>query len=230
MSTHLHSRKLNAHNKTAWDLLYASTPKSVWGHKPVGFLIPHLPAPELLPPGDILDAATGEGRNLAPLLALGRPVTATDASASALAKIPADLAARVTRLQCDLAVIPVPDRTFAFVLLSDVVETLPEPAAVLGELRRLLVPGGLLLVNIPGDDDGISGIDMQPAPDRAWLYRGRYYYKFHSRAEAEALLANAGLELVTVQVIDWEEDAHPEFRSEPHTHRSLVLLARRPPA
>lgn len=218
---------LNHHNKSAWDELYASTKESVWGGSPVGFLAQHLPLAAALPPGAVLDAATGEGRNLPPLLGLGRPVTACDASAAALAKIPASLRQRVALVESDLADLPLPSASFGFVLLCDVVETLPEPVAVLRELRRLLVPGGLLLVNIPGDDDGITGIDMEPAEARGWLYRGRYYYRFYSRAEAEALLVEAGLELVESHVTTWHEEPHPHFRPDAHTHRSLILSARR---
>ncbi len=226
--SHPPTTEINAENKSAWNQLYASTPESIWGREPVGFLRRHLPAASVLPPGALLDAAAGEGRNLPPLLELGRPVTACDAAAAALAKIPAALRARVTILECDLAQLPLGDAQFAFILLSDVVETLPEPATVLTEMRRLLVPGGLLLVNIPGDDDGIAGIDMQPAPGHGWLYRGRYYYHFYGRAEAEALLAAAGLALVASEVSAWDEPPHPQFRPEPHAHRSRVLLARRP--
>jgi SAM-dependent methyltransferase len=219
---------LNQTNKSAWDRLYASTTHSVWGSTPVGFLAEHLPSADKLPPGGVLDAATGEGRNLPPLIALGRPVSASDSSAAALAKIPAPLRQSVTLVESDLAQLPLPDASFAFILLCDVVETLPEPVAVIRELRRLMVPGGLLLVNIPGDDDGIAGIDMQPVQTTGWLYQGRYYYRFYSRAEAESLLVEAGLELVESRVSTWQEEAHPHYRSEAHTHTSLILTARRP--
>lgn len=222
------SAELNNQNKSAWDELYASTSEPVWGDTPVAFLAQHLPRAEALPAGSVLDAATGEGRNLPPLLALGRPVTACDASAAALAKIPAPLRQRVTLVESDLADLPLPAAQFAFVLLCDVVETLPEPIPVLRELHRLLVPGGQILLNIPGDDDGITGIDMQPAGPHGWLYRGRYYYHFYSRAEAEALLVAAGLEPLERQVTTWSEAPHPHFRQDAHTHRSLILSARRP--
>ncbi len=194
---------------------------------PVGFLTKYLPPVTNLPPGAVLDAATGEGRNLPPLLALGRPVTACDASAAALGKIPAPLRQRVALVESDLAELPLPSASFAFVLLSDVVETLPDPVAVLRELGRLLVPGGLLLLNIPDSDDGIAGIEMEPTAANGWLYRGRYYFRFYSRAEAEALIVEAGLALVESHVATWHEEPHPHFRPEAHTHRSLILTARR---
>jgi SAM-dependent methyltransferase len=192
----------------------------------VGFLQPFLPDAASLPPGDVLDAAAGEGRNLPLLLGLGRPVTACDASASALAKIPPALAGSVHTVTCDLAHIPLPDARFAFILFCDVIETLPDPGPVLRELARLLVPGGLLLANIPGTDDGVAGVDMEPA-GAGWLYQEKYYYRFYNPAETDALLAQTNLIRVRDEAYEWIEHPHPHFRSVAHTHRSRILLARR---
>jgi SAM-dependent methyltransferase len=219
---------LNEDNKSAWDHLYASTPDLIWGREPVGFLRACLPRAAELPPGEVLDAGAGEGRNLPLLLSLGRPVSACDASVAALAKVPAASARRVTPIACELSCIPRPDATFAFVLLSDTLETLPEPLPVLQELRRVLAPGGLLLANIPDCDDEVFGVDMEPAGDTGWLYRHRYYYRFYSRPAAEALLGEAGFEAVSGRECAWTEPAHPHFRAEPHCHRSRIFLARRP--
>jgi SAM-dependent methyltransferase len=50
---------------------------------------------------------------------------------------------------CDLAAIPVEDARFDHVLLTQVLEHLPEPATVLGELHRVLKPGGTLWLTAP---------------------------------------------------------------------------------
>lgn len=227
MST-LHGASLEEENKTAWDQLYASTRELVWGAEPVAFLPRFLPIERDLPGGEVLDAAAGEGRNLPLLLRLGRPVTACDSSPSALSKIPPAFAGRVAPLVCELSAVPLPSERFAFILLSDTVETLPEPGPVLAELRRLLVPGGLLLANVPGPEDGIAGRDMAPAAGDGWLYRGRYFYRFYEQAEAEGLFARAGLEAAGCGDWSWGEPAHPHFRDAPHEHRSRIFLLRRP--
>ena len=219
---------LSDSNKSAWDDLYASTPELIWGREPIGFLPRLLPPASALPPGPILDAAAGEGRNLPVLLSLGRPVVAWDSSAAALAKIPPALRARVATEVCDLAQPPGAERRFALILLSDTVETLPEPQLVLAELCRLLVPGGLLLANVPAHDDGVAGVNMQPVNGGGWLYRGRYYYHFYTQAEGESLLADAGLELAASDDCLWDEAPHPQFREATHRHHSRVLLGRRP--
>ena len=50
---------------------------------------------------------------------------------------------------CDLTDIPVEDGRFEAVLFTQVMEHVPEPAAVLRELRRVLKPGGRILYTGP---------------------------------------------------------------------------------
>jgi SAM-dependent methyltransferase len=50
---------------------------------------------------------------------------------------------------CDLAKIPVEDERFDHVILTQVLEHIPEPAKVLAELHRVLRPGGTLWLTAP---------------------------------------------------------------------------------
>jgi SAM-dependent methyltransferase len=51
---------------------------------------------------------------------------------------------------CDLTgVIPYPDGSFDTILLSDVLEHLPEPMNCWREMSRVLAPGGKVLLNVP---------------------------------------------------------------------------------
>jgi len=216
-------------NKQAWDRLYARTRRLIWGREPIGFLAArlHLLAP-VGPDERVLDAATGEGRNLPALRRLGGRLHACDASARALRKIAPAHRAGVELVTCDLRALPYADGHFAFILLSDVVETLPDLDAALAEIVRVLAPGGRLLCNIPGLDDGIAGQDMRPLGDNRFLYQKRYFFQFLAPAAARALLERHGLRIELEETCRWSEPPHPGFRPTAHEHVSRVFLARRP--
>jgi len=217
-------------NIRAWDTLYGDTAEPVWGRTPVeaiGAFLPEVRA-ALGPAPRLLDAATGEGRHLGLLRRLPGGVCGCDASRRALAKVPADDRTGVLLLACNLAQLPLAARTFDLVLTWDTLETLPPIRAALAELRRVLRPGGLLLCNLPGPDDGISGTDMEPLGDGCYLYRGRYFYRFLEPDGARAVLEGAGFEVLRWEKCQWREEAHAGFRDEPHTHTSNVFLVSRP--
>lgn len=45
--------------------------------------------------------------------------------------------------------IPFPDGSFQFVFMLEVLEHVPNPFAVLSEIRRVLAPGGVLILSVP---------------------------------------------------------------------------------
>jgi SAM-dependent methyltransferase len=219
-------QRQNQANKEAWDQLYASTPNLVWGAGAVGFLEEFL-RPEIARGRSfrhVLDAGTGEGRNLSFLLTIAGALTACDASEAALAKMPAEVRRRVRLAHCDLAKTPFAPESFDFILLCDTVETLPVAAPVFREMRRILAPGGALVCNIPGPEGDVAGIDMTEIGQEEYLYRGRYFYRFFRDDEISALLAETGWAATRAETMTWTEPAHPGFRAETHQHRSRVFL------
>lgn len=50
---------------------------------------------------------------------------------------------------CDLTKVPVEDNSFYGVILSEVLEHIPEPELVLREAKRVLKPGGIALICVP---------------------------------------------------------------------------------
>jgi len=52
--------------------------------------------------------------------------------------------------ECDLtAPLPIDEMQFETVILSDVLEHIPEPLSLFNEVRRVLVPYGILIMNVP---------------------------------------------------------------------------------
>ncbi|MCB1061592.1 MAG: class I SAM-dependent methyltransferase [Verrucomicrobiae bacterium] len=220
-------------NKRAWDELYRDTPGSVWGSQPIPFVAEFLADIEsdLSSESRLLDAAAGEGRHVPVLLRSPGIVFACDASSHALEKI-AQFNGSVQRHQCDLAETPFADDFFDFISLIDTIETLPNPDVSLDEMHRILKPGGLLLCNIPGKEDNIAEVAMQPVGANeaaaSYLYQGTYFYRFYEETEALSLVKSCGFEVQRNEIRHWEEEAHPGFREYAHEHTSRVLLLRKP--
>ena len=135
---------LSRRNKQAWDELYGRTDRPVWGRLPIGFLDEFLGyiSPDLTPGSRVLDAGAGEGRNTPLLEATGARVSACDASLHGLRKLHAAFDASLGCAQCDLSALPLQDGVFDFVLLTDVIETLPDPDSALAEPGRVSSAAG----------------------------------------------------------------------------------------
>lgn len=225
--------ELDALNRAAWERLYAATDARVWGSAPLPFLAAFGGAfrSALSSPSRLLDAGTGEGRNLPFLGTIGADeIHALDAAPAALAKIAETAVPGLRKHLGTLDRTGFPAASFDGVILLDTFETLPEVGAVLDEMHRVLKPGGLLLCNVPGLDDGVAGMDMRALSDRAYLYRDRYYFRFFEPQEARRLMRAHGFEIVEERHVSWEEAPHPGFRDEHHEHTSHVFLLRRPAA
>lgn len=131
----------------------------------------------------VADLGCGTGRTTAALAPFVRQVVAVDASAEMLAAARARLGTvpNVDLREGTLEAVPVADGSIDLALLVLVLHHLGDPGAVLREARRVLAPGGRLLV-----------IDMQPH-DRE-EYRGQmgHVWLGFSEAEIGRLLAGAG--------------------------------------
>jgi SAM-dependent methyltransferase len=101
------------------------------------------------PSDSVLDACCGQGFLGQYLLKLGAAVTFTDLSGAQLASLatrlpPADTRASFTR--ADLLRLPFADRTFDKVVGNSFLHHLPDVPAALQEMRRILKPGGSLIL------------------------------------------------------------------------------------
>jgi predicted SAM-dependent methyltransferase len=112
----------------------------------------------------------------------------------------------------EIDAIPVPDGTFDVVLCTEVLEHVPEPIRALGELARILKPGGTLMLTAP------LGAGLHQLPYH--FYGGftpEWYRRFGPRVglEVTALRPNGGFfrllaqECVRAAVL-LPSDAHPQ--------------------
>ncbi len=99
-------------------------------------------------PGRVLELGAGTGKNLA-LYPPDRDIVATDISTKMLerARVKAKhLDARVHLEQADAQHLPYPDQSFEVVVATFLFCSVPDPVQALTEARRVLVPGGQLLL------------------------------------------------------------------------------------
>lgn len=96
-------------------------------------------------------------------------------------------------VQADVTSVPLADRAAAVVCLLDVIEHLPEPAGALAEARRLLGPGGRIVVTVPAHPR------LWSAADEALGHARRY-----TRASLREALESQGFEVLHVtHVYSW---------------------------
>ena len=216
-------------NKQAWDSLYGQTSELIWGSEPLAFvrtalekITPYLPGKPLL-----LDAATGEGRNLPTLLEFTHRVVACDSSCHALEKLRRRFPDSVRTELCDLAETPFDTNRFDAILACDVIETLPNLSEVLREFCRILRPGGFLICNVPDLRDGIAGQDMEMLGGSEYLYQNRFFFRFQQKEDFIEFLDDNGMKMSANFSDTWTEAPHPEYRQEEHSHTSQIIIARK---
>jgi SAM-dependent methyltransferase len=147
-----------------------------------GYLLPHLRAGD-----DLLDVGCGPGTitlDLARRVAPGRVVgldAAAEVVAEAMARLDAEPAPGATFVEGSVYELQWDDASFDVVHAHQVLQHLTDPVAALGEMRRVLRPGGLLAVR-DGDYGGFLWAPADAALDR-WL---ALYHEVTARNGAEA--------------------------------------------
>ncbi|BAJ28236.1 MULTISPECIES: class I SAM-dependent methyltransferase [Kitasatospora] len=114
-----------------------------------------------LAPGDrVLDLGCGGGRHAFECYRRGANVVALDRNAEEIAEVrrwfaameqagEAPAGASATAMEGDALNLPFDDDTFDKIIISEVMEHIPDDKGVLAEMVRVLKPGGLLAVTVP---------------------------------------------------------------------------------
>lgn len=128
---------------------------------------------------DVLEVACGNGQGLGYLARHARSLLAGDISEVLLERVRAHYGDRVRARVMDAAALPCEDRSLDVVVLFEALYYLPSPDAFMAECRRVLRPGGVVLIATANKDL----YDFAPS-----LYSVRYY----GAAELPALVEAAG--------------------------------------
>lgn len=109
---------------------------------------------------DVLEVACGAGQGLGILRAAAKTVVAGDVSPQVLATAQANFADRVPLSVFGAEQLPFADASFDLVLLFEALYYVPNPAEFFAEARRVLRPGGRLLIATANKDL----YDFTPSP------------------------------------------------------------------
>lgn len=157
----------------------------------------HLPARR---PLALIDLGSGVGR-LTPALAetFGGPVWGVEPSAKMRAAAQAGAAhPAVTYLAGEAAAIPLPDDSADAVLMFLSIHHVPDRAAAAAEIRRVLKPGGRVLVRSPFSDRMTGGWWQRFFPRALEIER----QMFPTLAEVTDVFAAVGLKVMALEVVN----------------------------
>lgn len=157
-------------------------------------------------PGDlVLDCGCGLGWFLHVIGQLTScRLTGTDYDVPRLASAKRDLGGRATLASSDILALPYADATFDKIVLSEVLEHLPDDAGALAEVVRVLKPGGLLAITVPNQDypllwDPVNwtreALGMKPITEGFFGGLWTDHKRLYRRAGLVALVRSAGLEV-----------------------------------
>jgi len=97
------------------------------------------------PLGKVLDIGTGDGRLASHLHSLGHEMAACDCLPEAEWNLK-----HISYRQCDIALgLPFNDETFDYVVCTEVIEHVENPFALCREIKRVLRPGGSVIMSTP---------------------------------------------------------------------------------
>lgn len=162
----------------------------------------------------VLDAACGEGYGTSLLASTAASVTGADVSSDAIAHARVRYAApNVSFVEASVTQLPLEDASVDAVVSFETIEHLVEQREMLAEFRRVLAPGGLLVISSPNrpaynedadaanhyhvrelDRDELAGLLAAGFPNQAW-YAQRVLAQSAIWAQRSA---GAGSEFVTL--------------------------------
>ncbi len=132
---------------------------------------------------DVLEAACGPGRGLGYLAARARSVVGGDITPALVEAANGHYRGAPKALVMDAQQMTFVDASFDMVLLFEALYYMPKPEAFLAEARRVLRPGGILLISCPNPE----WADFNPSP---------FSVRYFTADELRAMLDGAGFQVV----------------------------------
>ncbi len=150
-------------------------------------------------PGRILDIGCGRGLMLKELKEHGWECFGTEYSAKAAAATSEFLGIPI-QVTTDIRTCTYPDHSFDVVTLWHVFEHIPNPIEILSEIRRILKPGGLVIIEVPNLSSWQFKIIGQ-----TWIHLDAPRHFFHySRKSLKSLIETHGFQVDSIHTLSLE--------------------------
>lgn len=149
----------------------------------------------------VLDLGAGTGAVTGHALARGARVAAVDAAPAMVARLRREHP-QATAMVMDAHQLAFADASFDLVAAGFVMHLLDDPAAAAREARRVLAPGGLLVLTLPGPPPGAP---HEPGPgDLLWVEFSRYLTPglIGQPIDPVTLLTDAGFTAITARLAE----------------------------
>jgi len=173
----------------------------------------YVTAGEMAPGRRMLELGCGPGLGLEYLRECGAArVVGADRSAGLL-HMAGTASPGALLVQCDAAHLPFGDEDFEMVLLLEVLMYLADPDAVLRDVRRVLAPGGSVLLTMPN-------------PEAMAVFSAGSAVHFYSHGEVQGLLLQAGFTPELFGAFPFEPRAREKVGSRRMAGRFLDRLER----
>lgn len=228
------SNRIDDTGKAQWNNSYESKARAagnLWGEAPVPWVSMSIERFRHDDARVVIDLPCGDGRN-ALYLARDLPfLVGADSSANALSianRRAASLGLRNVILQQeDVFGTSFADNQFDGVFCCDVLGHLVNASDALREVVRICRPGKLVIGNCFALEDTTRGREMERISGEEYYYRRKFYFCFRDKEQVRQLLGDVPVDIVSIELIRWDEPAHEGYREYPHEHASWVFVARK---
>jgi ubiquinone/menaquinone biosynthesis C-methylase UbiE len=153
---------------------------------------------EVRPGERVLDLGCGAGRFVAALREAGAEPVGVELAEAALDRARANAPGADLRLVADDGSLPLEHASVDLVWCSEVLEHVPDTAHLLLEVRRVLRPGGRLLVTVPDHPRVRTALKALTRFEAHFDPLGQHV-RFYTRRSLSATLEHAGFEDVRVR-------------------------------
>ncbi len=173
--------------------------------------------------GRLLDAGCGSGKYSLPLKMRGFDVVAVDVSSGALKRANANIKARkedIDFLAADICKLPFSDGSFDVIWCYGVLQhlLLKERESAIREFRRLLGKGGLLFIEVFGEDDmRYGGNEVEP---NTFSRKNGIVYHYFNTNELNELLEGFSCHII-------ESRKEKRFDGECYTRHMISAVAKK---